>query len=152
VAQTNDVEELINESFIKLFKIIHLFESRKSDNTVPLLKGWLKRIVINTCIDHIRKKHTVLLTQEIANENETIAANQESSLDKISYNEIIEAIRQLSTGYRTIFNLFVIEGLSHEEISKMLNITTGASKSSLSKAKHNLRQILNKQRNYITHV
>ena len=68
--------------------------------------------------------------------------DSENGLDVLSYKEIIHAIKLLSPAYRTVFNLFVIEGLSHEEISKKLGISVGASKSNLSKARDNLRKLL----------
>jgi len=66
--------------------------------------------------------------------------------------QIIEAVRKLTPVYRTVFNLFVIEGFSHEEISSQLNISVGASKSNLSKARHNLRKILTQQTEYRVYV
>jgi RNA polymerase sigma-70 factor (ECF subfamily) len=67
---------------------------------------------------------------------------QENALDKISHEEIIRAIQKLTPGYRTVFNLFVIDGLSHEEISNKLGISVGTSKSNLSKARRQLQNIL----------
>lgn len=78
----------------------------------------------------------------ITSENEQISDKSENGIDVLSYKEIIMAVRSLSPAYRTVFNLFVIEGLSHEEISKKLNISVGASKSNLSKARENLRKLL----------
>jgi RNA polymerase sigma-70 factor (ECF subfamily) len=81
----------------------------------------------------------------LSEDTENIADKQETGIDVLSYKEIIEAIRQLSPAYRTVFNLFVIEGLTHEEISKHLGISVGSSKSNLSKARENLRKILTKK-------
>jgi len=81
-----------------------------------------------------------------------IADHGETGIDKLSYKEIIEAIRLLSPAYRTVFNLFVIEGMSHEEIGKHLGISVGASKSNLSKARENLRKILTKKADVKTYV
>jgi RNA polymerase sigma-70 factor (ECF subfamily) len=78
----------------------------------------------------------------LTHESETIADQGETGIDMLSYKEIIEAIRLLSPAYRAVFNLFVIEGLSHEEISQTLGISVGASKSNLSKARDNLRKLL----------
>ncbi len=73
---------------------------------------------------------------------------QETGMDKIMYREIIEAVRKLTPVYRTVFNLYVIEGYTHEEISNLLRISIGASKSNLSKAKHNLRKMITQQTDY----
>jgi len=151
-SRVEDAEELTNESFIKLFKNINHFDSRRGGEPEALLKGWFKRIVVNTCIDHLRRTHLKLVSQEISEESETFADTQESGIDKLMYNEIIEAVRKLTPVYRTVFNLFVIEGFSHEEISSQLNISVGASKSNLSKARHNLRKIITQKTEYRIYV
>ncbi|MFY7898966.1 MAG: RNA polymerase sigma factor [Chitinophagaceae bacterium] len=143
VSNPLDVDGLINESFLKLFKNIHLFKVADTANTDVALKGWFKRIIINTCIDFLRKQKSLGNTTEITqNEQDFLIDEDETGLDKLQYKEIIEAIKQLSPVYRTVFNLFVIEGLTHEEIATELNISVGASKSNLSKARTNLRKIL----------
>lgn len=137
----------MNEGFVKLFKNIGQFEENRHGEVLASLKGWFKRILVNTCIDHYRKKQSTLQGHHLlSNESENIRDDGENGVDLLSYKEIIQAIRALSPAYRTVFNLFVIEGLSHEEISKQLNISVGASKSNLSKARENLRKLLlNKQ-------
>ncbi|MBC7903357.1 MAG: RNA polymerase sigma factor [Gemmatimonadaceae bacterium] len=149
---THEAEELTSESFVKLFKNIHLFDNTRQANATMQLKGWFKRIVINTCIDHIRKNHTLVNGHHPTSETDNIADSQETGLDRLSYEEIIAAIRQLSPVYRTVFNLFVIEGMSHEEISTQLGISVGASKSNLSKARNNLRKIILQQTAYTVYV
>ena len=152
VNRTEDAEELTSESFIKLYKNIQQFDMNRSGETEALFKGWFKRIVVNTCIDHLRRTHLKLVSQEINEEGEIFAAVQETGIDKLMYTEIIEAIRKLTPVYRTVLNLFVIEGYSHEEIASQLNISVGASKSNLSKARHNLRKIITKQTDYQVNV
>jgi len=143
VTNSTDVDSLINESFIKLFKNMHVFKAPNQTNIDYMLKGWFKKIIINTCLDYLRKQKTIVQTGEITNnEQEFIEDNNENGLDKIQYKEIIEAIKQLSPVYRIVFNLFVIEGYTHEEIASELGISVGASKSNLSKARNNLRKIL----------
>lgn len=73
---------------------------------------------------------------------EQVRSSDEDILSHISYNEILELIRKLSPGYRTVFNLYVIEGYKHDEIAAMLNISAGTSKSNLAKAKNKMRIIL----------
>ena len=148
VSRTEEAEELTSESFVKLFKNIHQFDGSRAGETEALLKGWFKRIVINTCIDHLRRTHLKLISQEISEDNEVFMDIQETGIDKLAYNEIMEAVRRLTPVYRTVFNLFVIEGFSHEEISSQLNISVGASKSNLSKARHNLRKMITQQTEY----
>ena len=135
-------EEIVNEGFVKLFKNIHQFDEHRQEDTLLSLKGWFKRILVNTCIDHYRKTNASVNGHLLNQESEAIPDQSETGIDVLSYKEIIEAIRLLSPAYRAVFNLFVIEGLSHEEISKKLGISVGASKSNLSKARDNLRKLL----------
>jgi len=143
--RAEEAEEIMNEGFIKLFKNISQFDEARHTNIEVALKGWFKRILINTCIDHYRKNASRANNKLLTKEAENIASNTENGLDMLSYKEIIECIRHLSPAYRTVFNLFVIEGLSHDEIAAQLGISVGASKSNLSKARENLRKILLKK-------
>ena len=147
-----EAEEIMNEGFMKLYKNIGQFDESRHSNMEVALKGWFKRILINTCIDHYRKNATSASNKVLTKETENIASNSENGLDMLSYKEIIESIKSLSPAYRTVFNLFVIEGLSHDEIAKELGISVGASKSNLSKARENLRKILLKKTDYKTYV
>ena len=104
--------------------------------------------MINTCIDFLRRTHLKEISLETTTENESFMDAQETGMDKIMYREIIEAVRKLTPVYRTVFNLYVIEGYTHEEISNLLRISIGASKSNLSKAKHNLRKMITQQTDY----
>ena len=142
---SEEVEEIMNEGFIKLFKNVHQFDENRHADILIALKGWFKRILINTCIDHYRKNASYINGQILTEESEKIADRTETGLDVLSYKEIIMAIRELSPAYRTVFNLFVIEGMTHEEIGDHLGISIGASKSNLSKARENLRKILIKK-------
>lgn len=150
--RTEQVEEVVNEGFTKLFKNIHQFDETRHPEISVALKGWFKRILINTCIDYYRKNAAHLNGQVLTEESEKIPDHAENGLDKLSYKEIIEAIRELSPAYRTVFNLFVIEGLTHEEIGQQLGISVGASKSNLSKARENLRKILIKKTDHKIYV
>jgi RNA polymerase sigma-70 factor (ECF subfamily) len=140
------------ESFIKLFKHIEQFDEERKEDLTMALKAWFKRIIINTCIDRYRKKkqHPDESHLEIASER--MADHAENGIDILSYKEIIEAIRLLPPSYRTVFNLFVIEGMTHEQIATRLRISVGASKSNLSKAREQLRKLLTKKSNYNIYV
>lgn len=145
-------EEIMNEGFVKLFKNVHQFDENRQEDTLLSLKGWFKRILINTCIDHYRKTNASVSGHVLNTESESIPDHSENGIDVLSYKEIIEAIRLLSPGYRAVFNLFVIEGLSHEEIAQVLGISVGASKSNLSKARDNLRKLLLNKTQYNVYV
>ena len=141
-----EANALTNDSFLKVFKNIHLCRLDKSTNVVNSFKGWFRTIIVNTCIDKYRSnKHSKIF--DLATQY-TLADNSESGEDRLSYKEIIMAVKQLSPAYRAVFNLHVIDGLSHDEIGKLLGISTGTSKSNLSKAREHLRNILEQKRNY----
>lgn len=148
IPNQEEAEELVSEAFVKLFKNIAQFDSSRQHDQEALLKAWFKRILVNTCIDHLRKTHLKMVSYDVTPETEPMIEKQESGLDKIAYQEIILAIRKLSPVYRTVFNLFVIEGFSHEEIADTLKISVGASKSNLSKARNNLRKIILEKKAY----
>jgi len=148
ISNLHEAEELVSESFVKLFKNIQQFNYSLQSDPEALLKGWFKRIIVNTCIDHLRKTQLKLVSYELSHEKDQQIDQQETGLDKIAYQEIIEAIRLLSPVYRTVFNLFVIEGYSHDEIADQLKISVGASKSNLSKARQNLRKLIKDKKEY----
>jgi RNA polymerase sigma-70 factor (ECF subfamily) len=140
----DDAVEILNDGFLKVFMEIHRFKPAYTDS-MNSFRGWLRKIMIYTAIDHFRKnqKHQVLTEL-----NETyghIASDKEDAVEKISYDEILSAIQYLTPGYRTVFNLFIIEGFSHDEIAKELGISTGTSKSNLAKARKQLQKILFQQ-------
>ncbi|MEO7308267.1 MAG: sigma-70 family RNA polymerase sigma factor [Ferruginibacter sp.] len=137
----DDAVEILNDGFLKIFKEIHRFKPAYT-NEVNSFKGWLRKIMVCTAIDHFRKnkKHRVVGELDIA----TIKAhtNEENALEKLSYDEIIRFIQDLSPAYRTVLNLFIIEGFSHEEIAEQLGIAVGTSKSNLAKARKQLQRII----------
>ena len=136
-----DAVEILNDGFLKIFKEIHRFKPAYT-NEINSFKGWLRKIMVCTAIDHFRKnkKHRVVGELDIA----TIKAHtyEENAVEKISYDEIIRFIQDLSPAYRTVLNLFIIEGFSHEEIADQLGIAVGTSKSNLAKARKQLQRII----------
>jgi RNA polymerase sigma-70 factor (ECF subfamily) len=150
--RNEESEEIMNEGFVKLFRNIDQFDEARQPDVLLALKGWFKRILVNTSIDHYRKHHASVNGHVLTHESEKIKDTGETGIDVLSYKEIIEAIRLLSPAYRTVFNLFVIEGLSHEEIANKLSISVGASKSNLSKARDNLRKLLLNKSHFNAHV
>lgn len=145
----NDEQEanaLTNDSFLKLFKNIHTCKLENSTHMLNSFKGWFKRIIINTCIDRYRSLHEV--KQYDITTQFTLTENSENGEDKLAYKEIMAAVMNLSPAYRTVFNLHVIEGLTHDEIAEALGISAGTSKSNLSKARESLRNVIQKKMNY----
>lgn len=140
----DDALEILNDGFLKIFKEIHRYEPAYAD-VINSFKGWLRKIMVYTAIDHFRKNQKHQVVTQLENIVYHIPTSHEDALDKLSYDEIIRAVQELSPGYRTVFNLFIIDGLSHEEIGEKLGISIGTSKSNLSKARARLQQILFKK-------
>ena len=139
-----DAVEILNDGFLKIFREIHHYKPAYAD-VVSSFKGWLRKIMVYTAIDHFRKNHKHQMVTDLDNVVYQVPAMSEDAVEKITYEEIIRSIQDLSPAYRTVFNLFVIEGLSHEEIANKLEISVGTSKSNLSKARRQLQKILFKQ-------
>lgn len=139
-----DALEILNDGFLKIFKEIHNYKPAYAD-VISSFKGWMRKIMIYTAIDHFRKNQKHRMVTQLDNVVYHIPTVHEDAIEKLSYEEIIRAIQELTPGYRIVFNLFIIEGLSHEEISRQLGISSGTSKSNLSKARRQLQKILFKQ-------
>lgn len=144
VNNQEDAIEILNDGFLKIFRDIGNYKPAYAD-VVSSFKGWLRKIMVFTAIDHFRKyqKHQIVTSLDTMVYH--MPSVPDEALNKMTYDEIIRAIQDLSPGYRTVLNLFIIEGLSHEEIAKHLGISTGTSKSNLSKARRQLQQILIKK-------
>lgn len=128
---------ILNDAFMKVFANI-----KKYDLDRPF-KPWLRKIIVNTAINHYHKnkKSREWEDLEVA---ESELGRKEAITSGISYEEIISMVQELTPAYRTVFNLYVIEGFKHKEIAEILGISVGTSKSNLSKAKRNLQSILEK--------
>ena len=123
-----DAEEILLDGFYKVFKNLPSFHYQGD----AALTGWIKKIMINECLMLLRKKNVFTIVTESAAEDIPI---EEAALNNLSAKEIFDLIVQLPVGYRTVFNLYVIEGMEHREIAALLGIAEGTSKSQLSKAK-----------------
>ncbi|ANI90134.1 RNA polymerase subunit sigma-70 [Arachidicoccus ginsenosidimutans] len=134
-----DAEDILQMSFIKVFKNIDAFSDTGS------FEGWMRRIVVNTAIENYRKSiHTFEI---VTNENAVAEVKDESVFDKLQMEDLMKLINQLPDGYRIVFNMYAIEGYSHKEIAEALNISEGGSKSQLSRARQILRQEIKKMEN-----
>ncbi len=133
----NEAISILNDAFMKVFDNIKSFDSNRP------FKPWLRRIIINTAINQYHKNSSQF-HQLVTIENGQEFKNEEMITSNITYKEIIRLIQNLPPAYRTVFNLFVIEGYKHKEIAGILGITTGTSKSNLFKAKKLLQKNLEK--------
>jgi RNA polymerase sigma factor (sigma-70 family) len=122
-----EAEDIIQESFIKVFKNIKNFRKDSS------LAYWIKRIVVNTALNHQRSKLYLYPMVDVTELNDW--SDKESIVSALNYEELLGVIRELPTGCQVIFNLFAMEGYKHHEIAKMLDISEGTSKSQYSRAK-----------------
>lgn len=137
----DDALEILNDGYLKIFKEIHRFQPSYSDATSSF-KGWLRKIMVCTAIDHFRKQRRHDVFDMLDSSAKHFAADMSDACDKISFDEIIRFIQHLSPAYRTVFNLFIIEGFSHEDIARHLGISIGTSKSNLAKARKQIQKIL----------
>lgn len=131
-------QDILQESFIKVFRNI---DNYKNDGS---LEGWIRRIVANTAIDHIRKKKREGNYIDIEPGNQDLQA-PDSVLKMIGFNELMQQVERLPEGARMIFNMHALDGYSHKEIAERLNITEGTSKSQFSRARKLLM-------NFISHA
>jgi len=131
-AESNSAQDLLQEGFVKIFKNIDKFRGEGS------FEGWIRRIFVNTCLEFVRKKANMYVVQDT--ETVKVEYHDENALQKLMKEDLMEMIQSLSTGYRTIFNLYVIEGYSHKEIAELLNVTEGTSKSQLARARYLLQK------------
>jgi RNA polymerase sigma factor (sigma-70 family) len=138
----DDANDLLQEGFIKVFKNLLKFRGDGS------LEGWIRRIFVNTSIEHFRKKVKLYNVTEV--QENTIEDTDLNILDTLAEKDIIILVNELSPGYKTVFNMHVIEGYSHKEIADMLGITEGTSKSQLARAKGVLKKSLEKMINKTT--
>ncbi|HQY12545.1 MAG: sigma-70 family RNA polymerase sigma factor [Ferruginibacter sp.] len=137
----DDAVEILNDGFLKIFREVHRYKPAYA-NEINSFKGWLRKIMVCTAIDHFRKNKKHRLVGELDISVLQTSVHEADGLDKISYDEIIRFIQKLSPAYRTVLCLFIIEGYSHEEIADQLGISVGTSKSNLAKARKQLQKIL----------
>jgi RNA polymerase sigma-70 factor (ECF subfamily) len=128
----DEAKDILQEGFIKIFDKLQQYKNKGS------LEGWMRKIIVNTALEKIRRENRFVLV-----EDETMIENEqykyEHVLEELGEKELLEMIQELSVQYRMVFNLYAIEGYSHKEISKKLNISEGTSKSNLSRARELLK-------------
>jgi RNA polymerase sigma factor (sigma-70 family) len=132
----SDAEDILQEGFLKVFEKIHQFGYKGA------FEGWIRKVIVNTALEKYRVHYRQPALSEITSGVET---EQEFDIAaEIDMHELVKIIQDLSPKYRIVFNLYAIEGYSHKEISEMLKITEGTSKSNLSRARTILQEKVNK--------
>jgi RNA polymerase sigma-70 factor (ECF subfamily) len=144
LSDRDSAQEILQVSFLKVFDKLEFFDFTGS------LEGWIRRIVTNTAIDHLRKakKDPFLSDQDndfVTGSSDPMVESEQIALLDLKAQVAIEAIGKLSPAYRAVFNLYVIEDHTHKEIAEILGISEGTSKSNLAKAKMNLQRLLKEQ-------
>ena len=133
---TEEAQDVLQDGFIKVYNALDSF---KGDSNI---KTWISRIMINTAINHYRKKKVLNTFSTEETEVEVLRFDKIDVINKMSADELLDLMHFLPEGYKLVFNLYAIEGYKHREIAEMLDITEGTSKSQLSKARNKLQELL----------
>lgn len=137
----DDSLEILNDGFLKIFKKIDSYRPAFADE-VSSFKGWIRKIMMYTAVDHFRRSQRRAKTIQVSAEAVDRREEGENAIDRMSYREITRFIQRVTPGYRMVLNLYAIEGFTHEEISKRLGISIGTSKSNLAKGRRQLKKLL----------
>lgn len=130
----DEAAEVMNQGFFKVFKNIDRYDAGRP------FKAWLGKIMMNVSIDYYRANLKMAYTEDI--ETAEHLSDGDYTDKNLNYNDLLAMVQRLPQAYRTVFNLFAIDGYSHDEIGEMLNINAGTSKSNLFKARQKLKQMI----------
>ncbi len=133
-----------NDGFVKLFANISKFKVENEEDTEKIMMGWMKRIMINVSIDELRRGNMLPEIGGIPEYVWEIADNSQDADQLLLYKDLIILIKELPPAYRTVFNLYIIDGYTHSEIADLMKIAIGTSKSNLSKARVLLQKSIKK--------
>lgn len=134
---TEQAEDVLQDGFIKVFSKLNDF---KHDGS---LEGWIRRIMVNTSLDQIRKENKLLGNTSLDNVDYKLQDNA-FVLENLAAKDLMKMVQSMPVGYKVVFNMFAIEGYSHKEISEHLGISENTSKSQYSRARAYLRERLEK--------
>lgn len=134
-----EAEDILHDAFIQIFRTIDQY------NFSGPLGAWMRKITVNKALEYCRKN-----SKRIAHMNEYSASNadvreDDNAIEKLELNDLLNLIRKLSPGYRTVFNLYAVEGYNHREIGEILNISENTSKTQYSRARIILRSMIEKE-------
>ncbi len=139
VKNSADAEDVFIEGFYKILSKIKMYSGKGS------FEGWMRRIMVNESLMHLRKNNNFSMTLELSKVNIKYEVNYDENID---YQKLIKILDYLPTGYRTVFNMYVIEGYKHREIAEKLDISINTSKSQLIQARKRLQEIIKKKHLY----
>lgn len=138
-----DAEDYLQEAFIKIFEKLNLYRFQGS------FEGWIRTTVVHVCLNKLRSRK---LYADINEESPITDSSAPNGFQNLSEQELLKLIAGLPTGYRTVFNLYAIDGYDHAEIAAMLEITEGTSRSQLAKARMVLRSALTEKKTIYSHA
>lgn len=127
--------DVVNDGFVKVFRNMHRFTCDETVNVEQRLMGWIKKIMINSAIDELRKNNMIAEIGGIPDHVWDIHDKSAQPDQSLLYKELIAVVKQLPPSYRAVFNMVVLDGMSHHEVAAMLDISVGTSKSNLSRAR-----------------
>lgn len=133
--------EVLNDGFLKVFTRLDQYDSAQP------FKGWLRRILINAAIDHYRQEVRHHHHEDVEPLEQSVASESADAFSQLAHEELMGLVQRLSPAYRLVFNLYVMDGFTHEEIAGQLGISVGASKSNLARARENLRLLVKRLNN-----
>lgn len=133
-----EAEDILQEGFIKIFVALHQYKN------IGSFEGWVRKIMVNTALQRIRKKATLRPIYALETVEESLFLNN-TAITNLSAKELLYLVQKLPTAYRMVFNLYVFEGYKHKEIAQLLSITEGTSKSNLSDARNILQKLITSQ-------
>ena len=137
-----EAEDMLQNGFIRIFDKIETFRNAGS------LEGWIRKIIVNESLTYLRKNKAMKLNMDIEDAKYMVPGTSHIS-ENMNEQDLLKMIRQLPTGFRTVFNMYAIEGYSHKEIAGQLGISEGTSKSQYSRAKVHLQNMLQAE-SYLT--
>lgn len=134
-----EAQDVLQMGFIKVFEKLHMYSSDGS------LEGWIRKVIVNTALDNIRKNKKFNDNVDLEKVDFQLENYSESGLDALSAKDLLKIIQNMPPGFRTVFNLYAIEGYSHKEIAEQLGVTVSTSKSQYSRAKVYLQKIIKEE-------
>ena len=137
---SEEAQDVLQMGFIKVFEKLDMYNHKGS------LEGWIRKIIVNTALDNIRKNKKLMNNVEIDKVDYQLHNNNENAIDELSAQDLLKVIQSMPTGFKTVFNMYVIEGYSHKEIAEELNISVNTSKSQFSRARAYLQKVLIKEK------
>ncbi|HMQ48963.1 MAG TPA: sigma-70 family RNA polymerase sigma factor [Saprospiraceae bacterium] len=133
-----DAEDILQEGFVKIFRDLYQYKYEGS------LEGWMRRVVLNVALQHIKKKKQLELWDDFSHWENKWNDRPEESFDEDMIRNVLHLMQSMPPGFRTVLNLFILEEWTHEQIAKELGISVGTSKSQLNRAKKHLKELVDK--------